>query len=58
MSVGVLRPKDKTGGGEILTHTRWIGGMGYQRTGKWISDESEAVKIKCTQGHSERRPIG
>jgi hypothetical protein len=32
-----------TSGGEILTiiltHTRWTGGMGHLRRGKWITDE-------------------
>ena len=26
-------------GDENLTHSRWSGGMGYLRRGKWIRDE-------------------
>jgi hypothetical protein len=32
-----LRTKD--GGGESLSHTRWIGNRGYLRRGKWIGGE-------------------
>jgi len=39
------RVEGNTGGGEILTQTRCIGEMGYQRRGKWIRDESEPVKL-------------
>ena len=31
--------RDKSGGGESLTHTRWSVGIGYLRRGKWIRDE-------------------
>ena len=34
-------------GGESLTHTRWSGGRGYLRRGKWIRDE------KCVIGRDE-----
>jgi hypothetical protein len=33
------RLRGKSGGGETLGHTRWSGGMGYLRRGKWIRDE-------------------
>jgi hypothetical protein len=29
----------KAGGGESLAHTRWSGGRGYRRRGKWIRGE-------------------
>jgi hypothetical protein len=38
------------GGGEILTHTRCSGGIGYLRSGKWIRDEkfmSERGECVC-----------
>jgi hypothetical protein len=33
------RLRVEAGGGEFLVHTRWSGGLGYLRRGKWIRDE-------------------
>ena len=45
VSVCSEKLRAKAGGGESLTHTRWIGEMGCPRRGKWRRVEtSETVR--------------
>jgi hypothetical protein len=38
-SCSTYRCYESTGGYKILSHTRWSGGRGYLRRGKWMGDE-------------------
>ena len=56
-SVGVVRDKEikLESWGEDLTHTRWNGGMGDLRRGKWIHQIEETCPLRISEFDFDRR---